>query len=136
MFLPKVIYNRDKNRLGLSRYPQYDPNGNVDADPYDLSLLPRWPQPVKDHKAYLSEAKNEMVRIADPINSNIAPVFFNVRSSLDPRTAVELLWSNVNGSTFDPANDPSPLAGRRWTGRWNSPSMVRLACLFAALKPV
>ena len=111
MFLPKVIYTRDKNRLGLNRYPQYDPNGNVDTDPYDLTFLPRWPRPVKDHKAYLPQAENEMVRVADRINSNIAPVFFNVRSSLDSRTAVELLWRNVNGDTFDPASDPSPIAG-------------------------
>jgi hypothetical protein len=52
-----------------------------------------------------------MVRVAEPINSNIAPVFFNVRSPLDLTTAVQLFWSNVNGSAFDPATDPSPLAG-------------------------
>jgi hypothetical protein len=111
MFLPKVIYNRDRTRLGLNRYPEYDPNGNVDADPYDPAMLPRWPKPVRAHQSYLGQAKSEMVRVADPIDSNIAPVFFNVRSALDPTTAVELLWNNVNGSTFDPANDPSPLAG-------------------------
>jgi hypothetical protein len=111
MFLPKVIYNRDGKKLGLSRYPELDPNGNVDADPYDPSLMKRWPKPVKDHKKYLVDAKNELDKISTPINANIAPVFFNVRSSLDTTTAVELLWNNINGDNFIPGTTPSPLTG-------------------------
>jgi hypothetical protein len=39
------VYDRDGRKLGLTRYPQYDPNGNVDADPFDRS----WPKVVRDH---------------------------------------------------------------------------------------
>jgi pimeloyl-ACP methyl ester carboxylesterase len=111
MFLPKVIYNRDGKKLRLSRYPELDPNGNVDADPYDPTLMKRWPKPVKDHKKYLVDAKNQLVKLSTPINANIAPVFFNVRSSLDTTTAVELVWNNINGDDFIPGSTPSPLTG-------------------------
>jgi hypothetical protein len=111
MFLPKAIYNADGAKLGLQRYPQLDPNGNTDADPYDTAMLGRWPKPVKAHKAYLAEAKAEFGKLAAPINANVAPVFFNVRSSRDPATAVELLWNNINGDAFIPGTTPSPLTG-------------------------
>lgn len=48
MFLPKEIYIRVGRKLGLNRYPQLDPNGNVDADPYDAGLISRWPRPTKE----------------------------------------------------------------------------------------
>jgi hypothetical protein len=34
-----------------------------------------------------------------------------VRSSLDKKTAVELLWNNIDGNSITPGEDPSPLAG-------------------------
>jgi hypothetical protein len=105
MFLPKEIYNRDGRRLGLRRYPEYDPIDNSDTDPYDPGMVSRWPQPVKDHQQYLSRARTELIRIAQPLQSSIAPVFFNVRSSLNANTAVALLWSK------DPGTKPSPIAG-------------------------
>ncbi|MGB9365525.1 MAG: hypothetical protein WCE79_05895 [Xanthobacteraceae bacterium] len=111
MFLPKETYNADGKKLGLKRYPQLDPNGNTDADPYDPAMLGRWPKPVKAHKQYLVDAKGELKKLAAPINGKIAPVFFNVRSSLDPKTAIELLWNNINGDTFIPGKTPSPLTG-------------------------
>lgn len=111
MFLPKSIYNQDGAKLGLTRYPQFDPNGNGDADPYDPAFISRWPKPVKNHKQYLLDAKKEMEKVAKPINANIVKHFFNVRSSKNAQTAVQLSWNNVNGDTYVPGKDPSPLAG-------------------------
>jgi len=111
MFLPRDIYDIDGQKLGLGRYPQLDPNGNTDADPYDPALLGRWPKPIKAHKKYLVDAKAELKKLATPINANIAPVFFNVRSSLDITTPVELLWNDINGDAFIPGTTPSPLTG-------------------------
>jgi hypothetical protein len=52
-----------------------------------------------------------MVYISQPIDPSIASVFFNVRSSLDKTTAVELLWNNIDGDSFIPGTTPSPLSG-------------------------
>jgi pimeloyl-ACP methyl ester carboxylesterase len=111
MFLPKVIYDRDGQKLGLKRYPELDPNGNMDADPYDSAMLSRWPDAVRAHKQYFIGARDELNKVSAPINSNIAPVFFNVRSSLDSTTAVELLWNNIDGDDFIPGTASSPLTG-------------------------
>jgi hypothetical protein len=113
MFLPKSIYLRDGLRLGLTRYPEYDPNGNTSIDPYETNsaVLRRWPKDVRDHRQYLIDARRSMERISTPIDNSIAPRFFNVRSSLDHRTAVELLWNNVDGDDIIPGTTPSPLAG-------------------------
>ena len=74
MFLTKDIYNRDGQKLGLSRYPEYDPDGNVDVDPYDPDpfVMRRWPKDVKNHRQYLLDAKQQLVNIAAPINANVA----------------------------------------------------------------
>jgi pimeloyl-ACP methyl ester carboxylesterase len=122
MFLPKVIYNRDGQKLGLSRYPELDPNGNLDADPYNSAMLSRWPDAVRAHKRYLVDARDELNKLSTPINANIAPVFFNVRSSLDTTTAVELLWNNINGDDFIPGTSPSPLTGIAGTGDGTVPA--------------
>jgi pimeloyl-ACP methyl ester carboxylesterase len=112
-YLPKSIYNRDGAELGLTRYPEFDPNGNVDVDPYDQSpsVLRRWPKVVRDHRKYLVGAQKSMEKISNPIDVKIAPRFFNVRSSLDRTTAVELLWNDVDGDTIDPSRTPSPVTG-------------------------
>jgi hypothetical protein len=52
-----------------------------------------------------------MEKVAKPINANIVKHFFNVRSSKNAQTAVQLSWNNVNGDTYVPGKDPSPLAG-------------------------
>ena len=122
MSLPREIYLRDGKRLGLARYPQMDPNGNTDADPYDAAFMSRWPLPVQDHQQYLARARAELVYISQPIAASIAPVFFNVRSSLDTTTASELLWSNVDGDSFIPGTTPSPVAGMAGPGDGTVPS--------------
>lgn len=63
-----------------------------------------------------------MVYISQPVDPNIAPVFFNVRSSLDATTAVELLWSNIDGDSFIPGTTPSPLSGMPGPGDGTVPS--------------
>jgi pimeloyl-ACP methyl ester carboxylesterase len=122
MFLPKEIYVRDGGKLGLDRYPQLDPDGNTEADPYDAALMGRWPRPVKDHGQYLDRARTELVYISQPIAPSIAPVFFNIRSSLDTMTASELLWSNIDGDVFVPGTNQSPIAGIPGPGDGTVPS--------------
>ena len=113
MFLPKEVYDRDGGQLGLSRYPEYDPNGNEPVDPYDSdpAVMRRWPKDVKSHRQYLVAAKQQLINIASPINANVVPVFFNVRSSLDRTTAVAVSWNNIDGDKYVPGSDPSPLTG-------------------------
>jgi pimeloyl-ACP methyl ester carboxylesterase len=120
MFLPKAVYDRDQQRLGLSRYPEFDPNGA--CDPYDAAMMRRWPQPVRDHWQHIQTARDEMIRVAAPINANIAPKFFNVRSGLNKTTAVELIWNDVDGTTLDPDRDPSPIAGLAGRGDGTVPA--------------
>lgn len=109
MLLPRVIYDSDGSSLGLTRYPQYDHDNGTDTDPYDPAMKDRWPSAVKDHRQFLAQASDELKRVAAPINKIIAPIFHNVRSSLDKTTAVELKWKNVNGDNV-PAGS-SPLTG-------------------------
>jgi PGAP1-like protein len=109
MLLPRVIYDRDGASLGLTRYPQYDHDNGTDADPYDSAMMDRWPRPVRDHTQFLVQARDELRRVAEPIDKVIAPAFHNVRSSLDNTTAVELKWKNINGDVI-PAGS-SPLTG-------------------------
>ena len=136
MFLPKSIYDRDGQKLGLSRYPQIDPNGNSPADPYSTGMLNRWPKYVKDHKKYLNDAAGELDKLSQPINAKIAPYFFNVRSSLDTNTAVELLWNNINGDAFVPGKDPEPVDRHTRPGGWDSSGLVGMACFMSTQKSV
>ena len=112
MFPPKAVYDANHAAIGLSRYPVFDAtdNGKV-CDPYDVAMLQRWPTTVRNNWQAVQAARNEMIGIAAPINANIAPKFFNVRSRLDNATAVELIWNDIDGDTIDPEVGPSPLAG-------------------------
>jgi pimeloyl-ACP methyl ester carboxylesterase len=121
MFLSKTVYDRDHAKIGLDRYPQFDPSSKV-SDPFDRAMMRRWPKVVRDHWKYIDGSKNEMIDIAAPINANIAPKFFNVRSALDIRTAVELIWNNIDGDRIDPAIGPSPLAGLAGPGDGTVPA--------------
>jgi pimeloyl-ACP methyl ester carboxylesterase len=120
MFLPKAVYDRDQQKLGLTRYPEFDPNGP--CDPYDAAMMRRWPQPIRDRWQHIDKARDEMIGVADPINRNIAAKFFNVRSGLDRTTAVELVWNDVDGTTIDPDDDPSPVTGLAGPGDGTVPA--------------
>ena len=122
MFLPKAVYDRDGSKLGLPRYPQRSPDGNDDNDPFDPQMMHRWPKVVRDHKSYLVRASQEMENVSQPISANIAPIFFNVRSSLDTNTAVEIYWNNTDGDTIVPGTSPSPLTGRGGPGDGTVPA--------------
>ncbi|MCK1538681.1 MULTISPECIES: lysophospholipase [unclassified Bradyrhizobium] len=124
MFLPQSVYQRDGHTIGLPRYPELDPNGNVDVDPYDPShaVMRRWPKDVKNHRQYLLDARQQLEDISRPINTNVAPAFFNVRSSLDETTAAEVHWNNVDGDAYVPGTSPSPVAGVAGPGDGTVPS--------------
>lgn len=121
MFLPKEVFDRDREKIGLENYPQRDPSHNP-CDPFDSAMKPRWPKVVRDHWQYIEDAKKEMIDIADPIKPNIAPKFFNVRSGLDGSTAAELIWEDISGDTIDPQNGPSPLTGKPGQGDGTVPA--------------
>ena len=70
----------------------------------------------------IEKSKAEMIAVAAPINANVAPRFFNVRSRLDTTTAVELIWNDVDGDTVDPENGPSPVAGLAGPGDGTVPA--------------
>ena len=107
MLLTKAIFHRDHQRLNLTKYPQYDLHDKSEAEPYDPAMNRRYPTTASaQHIAY---APSELLKVAEPINPNIASVFFNVRSSLDTKTAVELMWQNIQGDKA-PAGS-SPLTG-------------------------
>ncbi len=77
MFLTKAIFDRDHQRLNLTKYPQYDPHDKSEAEPYDPAMNRRYPTTASaQHIAY---ARSELLKVAEPINPNIASVFFNVR---------------------------------------------------------
>ena len=114
MFLPKEIYERDGQKLGLKRYPEFDnpaPNQVRPCDPYDPALMRRWPKAVRDRWQDVGKAKAEMIGIAAPINAKIAPKFFNIRSGLNETTAAELIWNDIDGDSIDPGTGPSPIVG-------------------------
>ena len=112
LFLPKAVYDRDHQQLGLARYPEFDSADNsIPCDPYDAAMQRRWPKAVRDHWQQVEAARDEMIGIATPINANIAAKFINVRSQLDRTTAVELSWKNVDGDTINPKTSPSPVVG-------------------------
>jgi pimeloyl-ACP methyl ester carboxylesterase len=112
LFLPKATYDRDRQKLGLVRYPEFDSTDNsIPCDPYDPGMKRRWPKGVRNHWQQVEASRDEMIGIAAPINANIASKFINVRSKLDMTTAVELSWNNVDGDTVNPATSPSPVVG-------------------------
>jgi pimeloyl-ACP methyl ester carboxylesterase len=121
MFLSKAVYERDHAKIGLNRYPQFDPTGNV-SDPFDRAMMRRWPKVVRDHWQHIDRSRNEMIDVAAPINANIAQKLFNVRSAVDVATAVELIWEDKDGDTIDPEVGPSPLAGLAGPGDGTVPA--------------
>jgi pimeloyl-ACP methyl ester carboxylesterase len=119
MFLPQEVFLSDGGSIGLTAYPEHDPS-NKPCDPFSAAMKPRWPQVVQDHWQCIEDAKQEMIEIAKPINSKIVPRFFNVRSALDKKTAVELIW---DGDSVDPENgSTSPLSGRAGPGDGTVPA--------------
>jgi pimeloyl-ACP methyl ester carboxylesterase len=58
MFLPKEVFDRDREKIGLEKYPQRDPSDNP-CDPFDGAMKPRWPKVVRDHWQYIEDAKKE-----------------------------------------------------------------------------
>lgn len=132
LFLPKAIYDRDQQKLGLARYPEFDSaDHSIPCDPYDAAMQRRWPKAVRDHWQQVETARDEMIGIATPINANIAAKFINVRSQLDTTTAVELSWKNVDGDTIDPKTSPSPVVGLSGPGDGTVPywSAFHVSCI-------
>jgi hypothetical protein len=107
MFLPKAVFDTDGQAIGLAKYPLRDSQSDKLTDPFDRAFASRWPKYAK--LGYLKENRDAMIEIAKPLDQAIAAKFFNVRSKLDKSTAVELLWENIDGASFDPGSGYNPL---------------------------
>jgi pimeloyl-ACP methyl ester carboxylesterase len=110
LFLPKEVYDRDGASIGLREYPMRDYSSGRDTDPFDRSVLSRWPTRVRRHVRYLGQNRAELIELTKPLRPEVQPIFFNLRSAQDKRgCAVELLWDDVDGDTIDPGAGQSPI---------------------------
>jgi pimeloyl-ACP methyl ester carboxylesterase len=105
--LPTLV--RDGPALGLQRYPLFDAADNGQpVDPYDPANRGRFPGWMTS--SYFDQARRIRETITAPLPPAVLNRVFHLRSGLQLETAIELAWQNVNGSTYDPAVDPSPLS--------------------------
>lgn len=108
MFADEKTIARDRERLGLERYPMFDDDDpQRAADPYSESTRSRFPPWVKP--AALDAARDIRETIVAPLPYEVLKRVFHLRSGLDRRTAIELKWRNIDGAAHDPDFDPSPI---------------------------
>ena len=109
MFLPKVIYDRDRDLIpDLEQYPVIDSHTGQAADPFDPALVQRWPSAVRRCLGYIADNRAALLKMTKPIDTEIKKRFFNVRASGTP-TANYLLWEDVDGDDVSPTAGKSPL---------------------------
>ena len=114
MPLDKKTYARNADKLEISRYPVRDKkNSAQEADPFDPQMFGRYPSWVEP--AYLAAAKQMRNIITRQLPSAVAARVFHLRA-LQRRTWVELKWKSVNGATFNPNKDDSPIDGKHGEG--------------------
>lgn len=127
LYLDKNTFNKDGVKLGLTRYPSRDAdNQNLDADPFSSTMMNRYPNWIRSQ--FLSQAVSLRNTITKDLPKAVIDKVFHVRSGQDKTTRVELFWKNVDGSKFDPDDDPSPIGGVEGPGDGTVPSWsARLA---------
>jgi pimeloyl-ACP methyl ester carboxylesterase len=99
--------DRDGTALGLTSYPMVDQDTGAPADPYEPANFDRYPSTV--HREYLDEAVLARETITAPLPDAAIARVFHIRSGLDSKTGALLRWKMVDGSTFDPFKDGSPI---------------------------
>jgi len=115
MFMDKATYLRDGAALGLSRYPVRDAESeDEEADPYDQVSFSRYPPWVS--REFIRQAKQTRQTITRALPDAVVPRVFHLRSGLETETAVELLWEDIDGESFDPLQDPSPISAKPGPG--------------------
>ncbi|MDX1708686.1 MAG: hypothetical protein R3274_08815 [Desulfobacterales bacterium] len=114
MPLDKKTYTRNADKLEISRYPVRDKkNSALEADPFNPQMFGRYPTWVKpDFLAAAIQLRNIITR---PLPPAAAKRVFHIRA-LQRRTWVELRWKSVNGATFNPNKDDSPIDGKHGKG--------------------
>jgi pimeloyl-ACP methyl ester carboxylesterase len=114
MFLDAPTYHRYAAEFEISRYPVRDAaHPDREADPFDRELLGRFPRWV--YPGYLDQAARMRKIIARPLPDAVVDRVFHLRA-LKTKTWVELKWRAVNGPTFNPEKDDSPISGRNGAG--------------------
>jgi pimeloyl-ACP methyl ester carboxylesterase len=114
MFLDAKSYKLCANKLEISRYPVRDAkNPGMEADPFDPSLFGRYPPWVNsDH---LNQASRMRKMILRPLPDAVVDCVFHLRARRR-KTWVELKWKAVNGASFNPNKDDSPITGKNGEG--------------------
>ncbi len=109
MPLDKKTYARNADKLEIERYPVRDKkNTDQEADPFDPQMFGRYPSWVEP--AYLAAAKQMRNIITRQLPPAVAARVYHIRA-YERRTWVELKWKSVNGATFNPNKDDSPISG-------------------------
>ena len=102
MTMPMSTFATYSARLELKKYPVRDRKTDDPADPYDPAWGSRWPRWVE--QKYLQQNLKTLMQITDPFDKAVASRFFNVRSTLNDTTPIELLWDDVCGATYQPGS--------------------------------
>lgn len=114
MFLDAKSYAQCAAELEISRYPVRDAkNPDREADPFDQNLLGRYPPWVNsDHLKQTARIRKTIIR---PLPAAVVDRVFHIRARRK-KTWVELKWKAVNGASFNPDKDNSPIAGKKGEG--------------------
>ena len=120
LFLPHEIFAKYGQTLGLQRYPLLDLQSGEPADPYGLDSATRWPTSVS--REFVEMNRMQLVEIAAPLPAGVKERFFCLRATGNSKTAVELTWTNVNGASYDPGRDESPIRGTYGPGDGTVPA--------------
>jgi pimeloyl-ACP methyl ester carboxylesterase len=114
MFLDAKSYSQCANELEISRYPVRDAeNPGMAADPFNQNLFGRYPPWVSP--GYLGLASQMRKVITRPLPDAVVARVFHIRARRI-KTWVELKWKAVNGASFNPHKDDSPITGKNGEG--------------------
>lgn len=114
MFLDAKSYDQCAPELEISRYPLRDArHPDMRADPLDQNLFGRYPAWVKP--GYLDQAARMRKIILRPLPDAVIDRIFHIRARRR-ETWVELRWKAVNGASFNPDKDDSPITGKNGEG--------------------
>jgi pimeloyl-ACP methyl ester carboxylesterase len=107
--------DRDGPAIGLEDYPILDADTGAPCDPYDQANESRYPAWVS--RQFLDAAFVERETITAVLPDAAIQRVFHIRTGLNKEPGAHLRWKNVDGSTFDPARDDSPLTPVK--GAWD-----------------
>ena len=114
MFLDAKSYELCADKLEISRYPVRDAkNPDITADPFDQSQFGRYPPWVSP--GYLGQATQMRNIFTRPLPDAVVDRVFHIRARRT-KTWVELKWKAVNGASFNPNKDDSPITGKNGEG--------------------